>query len=50
MRNEAYLARGTRERVLVLAQLLAQHLVGRSGRFDLLHALHASLQLRQLLL
>ena len=45
-----HLTRRARQRVLVLAQLLAQHFVGGAGRFNLLQTLHATFQLGQLLL
>ena len=45
-----HFARRARQRVLVLAQLLAQHFVGCARRFDLLQTLDAAFQLRQLLL
>ena len=37
-----HLARGARQRVLVLAQLLPEHFVGGAGRLDLLKPLNAT--------
>ena len=45
-----HLARRTCQCVFVLAQLLAEHLIGRTGRLDLLEPLHSAPQLGKFLL